>query len=37
MITYEVFFICEIFIVITLQDWAGWGNIYRNSGVSTES
>ena len=29
--------ICEIFTVITLQDWVGWGNIYRNSGISTES
>ena len=31
------FIICEIFTVITLQDWVGWGIFYRNSGVSTES
>ena len=31
------FIICEIFTVIALQAWVGWGYIYRNSGVSTES
>ena len=25
MITYYRFIICEIFTVITLQDWVGWG------------